>query len=169
MISRVNCSISCWRSRHLGGKLVPRPSWRWRQWRSVTICRELKHSDQTIKSEHSGTNRRPITALLTCVCIRPTFCARPPPACPGWGEGQKARCHSARPVFLSAAHETRLRRCVFSTKLRIVVHDFARQLFDQLLAITPSRREVSSATVLAMATMAQCHDLPRIKTFRSNN
>jgi hypothetical protein len=68
MISRVNCSISCWRSRHLGGKLVPRPSWRWRQWRSVTICRELKHSDQTIKSEHSGTNRRPITALLTCVC-----------------------------------------------------------------------------------------------------
>ena len=45
-------------SRHLGRKLVPRPSWRWRQWRSVTICRELIHSDQINKSEHGETDRR---------------------------------------------------------------------------------------------------------------
>src|SRR5271154_459094 len=59
MISPINCSIVVGGSRHLGGKLVPRPSRRWRQWRSVTICRELKHSDQTIKSEHVGTDRPP--------------------------------------------------------------------------------------------------------------
>ena len=37
---------------------VLRPSLRWRQWRSVIICRELRHSDQINKSEHGGTDRR---------------------------------------------------------------------------------------------------------------
>ena len=55
-------------SRHLGGKLVPRPSWRWRQWRGVTIRRELIHSDQINKFEHGGTDR----------LLRPHRCVRPP-------------------------------------------------------------------------------------------
>ena len=60
-------------------------------------------------------------------------------------------------------------RSVFSPKLGIVVQDFTHQLFDQLLADHAVLAAGSSATVFAMATMAQCHDLPRIKTFPSNN
>ena len=35
---------------------------------SVTICRELKHSDQTITSEHGGTDRRRKNRLLFASC-----------------------------------------------------------------------------------------------------
>ena len=80
----------------------------------------------------------------------PTFCARAPPACPSWGEGQNSQMPVGATLFLSAVRETQFNlprpsfsvpcvrpnsTCrVFSTILRIVVHDFARQLFDQLLA-----------------------------------
>ena len=54
---------------------------------SVTICRELRHSDQTIKSEHVGTDRRRKTDTFA----RRIFCTpNDPPACPAWGWGRKA-------------------------------------------------------------------------------
>ena len=56
---------------------------------SVTICRELRHSAQTIKSEHVGTDRRRKNRLL--------FTSTP--ACPSWGRVKIARCQSARPSF----------------------------------------------------------------------
>ena len=44
---------------------------------SVTICRELKHSDQTIKSEHVGTDRQRF------------LCVRPPLAASGWARSRE--------------------------------------------------------------------------------
>ena len=54
-------------------QIHPRAS---RKLTSVTICREFRHSDQTIKSEHVGTDRRRMRpARLTY----PFFRANPPP------------------------------------------------------------------------------------------
>ena len=53
---------------------------------SVTICRELKHSDQTIKSEHVGTDRRRKNRYFHACAARPMT----PRACPAWGWGRKA-------------------------------------------------------------------------------
>ena len=44
---------------------------------SVTICRELKHSDQTITSEHGGTDRRRKNRLLFASCTRRRTTTRP--------------------------------------------------------------------------------------------
>ena len=57
---------------------------------------------------------------------------RPPPACPGMGEGRI----NPTPIRRQSVPYVRpdCTCCIFSTILRIVVHDFARQLFDQLLA-----------------------------------
>ena len=50
------------------------------------------------------------------------------------GRVKIARCQSARPSFSVPRVRPDSTCRVFSTILRIVVHDFARQLFDQLLA-----------------------------------
>ena len=89
----------------------------------------------------------------------------PRPVQHGGGVAIRLRPHIGRMMGRvcqpNAAHETRSYRSSFATKLSIMVH-------DSCWRITPSWPEVSSATVLAMATMAQCHDLPRINTLRSN-
>ena len=57
----------------------------------VTICRELIHSDQIIKSEHVGTDRLWKNRTTGGFC--PTTRTRPEnlPACPAWGWGRALR------------------------------------------------------------------------------
>ena len=50
---------------------------------SVTICRDLKHSGQTIKSEHVRTDRRR-KKQSDRARTKHTLHARPPPACPAY-------------------------------------------------------------------------------------
>ena len=72
MISRINCSISCWRIT---------PSWRevssatvLAMATSVTIRRELGHSDQINKSEHGEIDR---VAFWQCLGAKDTWRRRP--------------------------------------------------------------------------------------------
>ena len=60
----------------------------------VTICRELRHSDQIVESEHVVTDRPPAPPVSQAFVKSPVGnYARPPPACPGMGEGRRvARC-----------------------------------------------------------------------------
>ena len=70
----------------------------------VTICRELRYSDQTIKPEHVGTDRRRKA---------PTLCTRPPPAWPTWGRGRFSptcacsRQHLTPPAQLRSSSRSR--------------------------------------------------------------
>ena len=52
---------------------------------SVTICRELRHSEQTIKSEHVGTDRRRYSALRSA-----PQATRAPPGLSSIGAGSQA-------------------------------------------------------------------------------
>ena len=61
---------------------VLRPSLRWRQWRSVTICRELRHSDQINKSEHGATDRPFPTTAREPTALRKPHATRPGQAYP---------------------------------------------------------------------------------------
>ena len=160
----------------------------------VTICRELRHSDQINKSEHAGTDRPPARGQE---CPWPPWPRRRPPACPAWGEGRI----NPTPIRRQSVPCVRPDRtcCIFSTILRIVVHDFARQLFDQLLAdhailaagFQVAGYDAGGPTLEASHLLTgptgcpgfevfrlapddppprtpPCHHLPRIKTFRSN-
>ena len=122
---------------------------------SVTICRELKHSDQTIKSEHVGTDRRRKNRLL--------FTSTP--ALSSWGRVKIARCQSARPSFSKpdASRRDPLSQCrawrrsricsVFSPELNFVVLISRINCSIRCWRIVPSWREVSSATVFAIASI----------------
>ena len=60
---------------------------------SVTICRELRHSDQTIASEHGGTDRRRKNRSPTGTFAGRSVQVQGPRmtgACPAWGWGRKA-------------------------------------------------------------------------------
>ena len=74
--------------------LGPRPSWRWRQWRSVTICRELNDSDQIITCEHGGTDRETTPGLSSkdLVSHRPAQCS----AADDRHRGRSAACQRSR-------------------------------------------------------------------------
>ena len=85
MISRVNCSISCWRIT---------PSWREGSSAIVLamatmarLCpyRDLRHSDQINKSEHGATDRPQKVFMLRHAANY--FLRATTPACPAWGEG----------------------------------------------------------------------------------
>ena len=68
----------------------------------VTICRELRHSDEIIKSEHGGTDPWQKERLGGVLAL----CARPSPACPAWGEDRNAAdtpCGEAATVKRCAA------------------------------------------------------------------
>jgi hypothetical protein len=85
----------------------------------VTICHELKHSHQIITSEHGGTDR--LLLLTLDPRFSHTFRARPPPACPAWGEG--------RTSLVGEISVPRVRpdcSCsVFSTILRVFRFEFS--------------------------------------------
>jgi hypothetical protein len=110
---RINCSITCWRmipscwlSSASAVSTLSDPAVAGYSAHRVTICHELRHSDQLITSEHGGTDRLAILARQASPALhRSTPCR--PANIPG---GSNWSPCSTRPAVVSASRESGLRR-----------------------------------------------------------
>jgi hypothetical protein len=125
----------------------------------VIICRAFGHSDQIIKSEHAGTDR------LRKKTERPAFrhrhWTRPPPACPGMGEGRFSlmQCLFMPTDDRNGLAHVNCRRDLFG---RLVRSQVSAVFFPEPVG------KIRCAGRSAAAT-TPCHHLPRIKTIRLNS
>ena len=83
----------------------------------VTICRELRHSDQINKSEHAGTDRPPARGQR--MFLGGTSCVKAPPSVQ---HGGGVNCRTRWRPSLSVPHMRSDCTCsVFSTKLGVIL------------------------------------------------